>query len=158
MSETTETKTELTPEQELKAQAEFQAFAKNRLNRYAALIKKYQFFFEELDMAKRLFDAIKAIAMKQPLILPAGVELSEHEKNKYLRDTLGWGHYRINSMTFDLDNRTLAQEVCGIFASYCNGLQAKIEEVEPPVKTEESTTPKGPYIIDAGTPNLEAVQ
>lgn len=157
--ENTETETTLTPEEQQKAQDKFQEFTKNRLTRFIAIVRDFPFYFEELDMAKKFVDVAKAIAMKEPLVLPAGMELTEHEKNKYLREALAWGHFRINSMTFKLEARTLAQEVRGILAAFCNDLQTKIEAVEPPEITEEQTKPKAPYIMEVPMkPNLEAVQ
>lgn len=85
-------------------------------------------------------------------------EQKQHESNKFIREKLAWLHYRMNSIQFFLEEAQIAQEARGILAAFCQDLQVKIEEVEPPVKQDESTTPKGPYIIDAGKPNLEAVQ
>lgn len=78
-------------------------------------------------------------------------EQKQHESNKFIREKLAWLHYRMGTFQFYLEEAQLALEARGVLEAFCNDLQKKIEEVEPPVVKDEEA-PKGPYIVEVPPP------
>lgn len=73
----------------------------------------------------------------------------QHESNKVLRERLAHAHWIMSYQTKYIPEQFAeVQKTLDFIKEVCAQLQAKIEEVEPPVKKEEKAVARGPYFVD----------